>query len=248
MRSSTRAILGSVALLACAADARAQSVSTDKFSLAVNAGFQQVSRDVDGSGILNLYEEEGPFTSRQSLGSKPIFDVSADYRVSGSFSIGAGWSMYTDSSPMTIAAVVPHPLFAGQPRSVAAEAADVKHTTQTINVIAAWRYPFSQKVDLIVSGGPSIFFVTQDVMQGLTIAPESFPFSAAPVVNAVTLEEASKTVLGLNVGVDAAYMINRRYGVGVGVRYTYGSASFDELADSLTVGGLQVLGGLRLRF
>lgn len=248
MRSSTRAILGFVALLACAADAHAQSVPSDKFSLAINAGFQQQSRDVDGSGAQPLYDETATFTYAQSLGSKPIFDVSADYRVSGNVSIGGGWSMYSDSSPMTVSAAIPHPLIVGQPRTVTVEAADAKHTTQTINLYVAWRFPASAKMDLVVSGGPSIFMVNQDQVTELTVAPESFPFTAPPTVTSVNVNSSSKTVIGLNVGLDAAYMITPRYGFGGGARYTYGSANLEGLSDSLTVGGLQVLGGLRLRF
>ena len=49
-------------------------------------------------------------------------------------------------------------------------------------------------------------------------------------------------------GVDVAYMINKRFGVGGLARYTRGSVELAGASDKLTVGGFQVGAGLRARF
>jgi hypothetical protein len=58
-----------------------------------------------------------------------------------------------------------------------------------------------------------------------------------------------KTTIGIHFGVDVTYMVNPRFGFGGIARYTWGSADLagtDE--DSLTLGGFQIGGGLRVRF
>jgi hypothetical protein len=54
--------------------------------------------------------------------------------------------------------------------------------------------------------------------------------------------------MGIHFGVDITYLVTPRYGVGVLARYTWGSADITGADESVTVGGLQIGGGLRIRF
>jgi hypothetical protein len=62
------------------------------------------------------------------------------------------------------------------------------------------------------------------------------------------VDDAKKTTVGINLGVDVTYLVTKRFGVGGLARYTWGSADLDGAADKLTVGGFQIGGGLRVRF
>jgi hypothetical protein len=62
------------------------------------------------------------------------------------------------------------------------------------------------------------------------------------------VDDAKKTTVGINLGVDVTYLVTKRFGVGGLARYTWGSADLAGAADKLTVGGFQIGGGLRVRF
>jgi hypothetical protein len=102
--------------------------------------------------------------------------------------------------------------------------------------------PVTDKIDVGISAGPSIFFVSQDLPTALTVT------EPGPTVNQVTTEKSSKTSVGLNIGVDVAYMVTKLWGVGGLMRYTWGSVDLDNATDKLTVGGFQIGVGARLRF
>lgn len=246
MSRSIHAALGCALLLAVAGPVSAQSASSDKFFLNVNLGYQTQSRDLAGGGTYTIYEEDATFSTSQTIKSGLIFDVNAGYEVAENFAIGVGWTTFSKTSSVNISAQVPHPAFVGQFRTVTGEA-DAKHSANAININAVWRYPVSGKADVIVSAGPSIVKVSQDVATGITIKPEAWPFPP-PELDTVTVSSESKTTVGFNAGVDFAYMLDPRYGVGAGLRYTFASADIPGLDDNVKVGGLQLLFGARLRF
>ena len=246
MPSPTNAAVGCALLLACAGTAHAQAVSSDKISLNVNLGFQAQSHDAAGGGTYSIYEEDATFSTSQTIKSGLIFDVSADYKVADQLAIGVGWTFFSKSSPISVDAQVPHPVFVGQFRSASSQT-DGDHSANAININAVYRYAVSGKMDVIVSAGPSIVSVSHEVVTGVTIRPESPPFPN-PQIDSVTLSKESKTTVGFNAGVDLAYMVNPRYGVGAGLRYLFASADIPNLDDNLKVGGLQLLFGARLRF
>ncbi|MGE5813140.1 MAG: outer membrane beta-barrel protein, partial [Acidobacteriota bacterium] len=182
----------------------------------------------------------------QTIKSGFIFDINADYEVAEHIAIGVGWTTFSKTSPASVTAEVPHPVFIGQPRTVSSQT-DAKHSANAINIDAVWRYPVSGKADVIVSAGPSIVMVSQDVITGVTIKPEAPPFPG-PEVDTVNVSTEKKTTVGFNAGVDFAYMLAPRYGVGAGLRYTYASVDIPTLDDSVKAGGLQLLFGGRFRF
>jgi hypothetical protein len=247
MRRSTIAAVGCALLVPSAGTAHAQSLSSDKLSVSVNAGYQAQSRDLTGSGTYTIYDEDATFTTSQKIKSGPLFDVSADYEVMEEFAVGIGWTRFSSSAAAALDAQIPHPAFVGQFRSASAEAGETNHSANAININAVWRYPVSGKIDLAVSAGPSIVRISQDVVAGFSVAPETPPF-ASPAIDTVSVSSVKKTTLGFNAGVDAAYMFDRRYGAGAGLRYTFASANIAGLDDKVKAGGLQLLFGARLRF
>ena len=118
----------------------------------------------------------------------------------------------------------------------------MKHTENAIHLFAAWMVPVTDKIDVGISAGPSIFMVSQDLPASLTVN------EPGPTVNQITTDKSSKTTVGVNFGFDLAYMMNKRWGVGGLARYTWGSADLKNTTDKLTVGGFQIGAGLRFRF
>ena len=97
-------------------------------------------------------------------------------------------------------------------------------------------------------GGPSFFSVKQDIVNDFEIS-ETYPYDTATFTRAIAASQ-SESAVGVNVGGDVAYFFTPNVGVGgtaqssgATVEMTVPSGTADVKA-----GGLQVGGGLRLRF
>jgi hypothetical protein len=235
---------GFLCLVLCAAvapSAHAQMTWTDKAFVNITGGAQAGSHTVATSATFDLYDEQGTLSSSQKVGGGGLFDVSGGYKVRKNLAAGIGYSWSGSKGDASITALVPDPVFTDQPRNVSASAADLKHTENTIHLFAAWMVPVTDKIDVGISAGPSIFVVSQDLPTALTVT------EPGPTVNQITTEKSSKTTVGINIGFDVAYMLNKRWGVGGLARYTWGSVDLKNATDKLTVGGFQIGAGLRLR-
>ena len=116
----------------------------------------------------------------------------------------------------------------------------------------AGNVPVGERTTVSVYGGPSYFAVKHDVVSDIDI----------PVVGngAITLSrvvEVRGHRWGFNAGADVAFFLADRVGIGLGVRVTgatvsvenllLGTATAERAHVSSRAGGVQVLGGLRLR-
>jgi hypothetical protein len=108
--------------------------------------------------------------------------------------------------------------------------------------MGVWMVPVTDKVDVGVSFGPSIFFVGQEIPGAITVT------EPGPTVSGVTTQKVDKTGAGINLGVDVTYLLTKRVGIGGLMRYTWGSVDIDGANDSMSVGGFQIGVGGRLRF
>ena len=73
------------------------------------------------------------------------------------------------------------------------------------------------------------------------------PIFGGPTVT-TAVASASKTAAGFNIGIDAQYMLRKKYGAGIIARYAVGSVSLPGASKKLTVGGFQFGVGGRYRF
>jgi hypothetical protein len=235
---------GLLCVVMCAAfapRADAQMTWTDKGFVNFSGGVQVGSHTLNTDTTFDLYDEQGRVSSSQKVKSGGLFDISAGYKVWENLAIGVGYSWTSSDADATITASVPDPVFFDRPRAVNTSASGLKHTENVINLSAVWMVPVTDKIDVGVSAGPSIFNVKQDIPGSLTAT------EPGPIVN-VAIDSVSKSTVGLNFGVDVAYMVNKRFGVGGLARYTWGSVDLEGATDKLTVGGFQLGGGLRVRF
>ncbi len=227
-----------VAFAPCAA---AQMMWTDKGFVNLTGGAQVGSHTLATSTTFDIYAEPGTVASSQKVKSGGLFDVSAGVKVWRNLALAAGYSWTSSKADASINASVPDPVFYDKPRAVASAASGLKHTENVVNVSAVWMVPVTDKIDVGVSAGPSFFNVKQDIPGSLTAT------EPGPTVS-VAVDSVSKSTVGANFGVDVAYMINKRFGVGGLARYTWGSVDLAGASDKLTVGGFQIGAGLRARF
>lgn len=225
-----------------ASNASAQMTWTDKGFVNVTGGVQVGSHTLDTSTNFELYNEQATVATSQKVKSGGLFDVTAGYKVWRNLAVAVGYSWTGSKADASVQASVPDPVYYDRPRSVTSTAPGLEHSESVINISGVWMVPVTDKIDVGVSAGPSIFIVNQDIPSTLTLA------EPGPTVSGVDVNQASKTSVGVNFGVDVTYMLNPRFGVGGLARYTWGSVDLEGASDKLTVGGFQIGGGLRMRF
>ena len=237
---------GLLALCVCAGAARpvaAQTMQwTDRGFVTVNGGVQVGSHDLTTTQTFDLFEEPATVTTRSKVKSSGLFDVGAGYRVWQNVAVGLTYSFSSSGSNGNITGSIPDPIRFDNPRTISASASGLKHKENVLHFNATWMMPVTDKIDVGFSAGPSLFFVKQGVVSSV---PTTEP---GPTVGTPVVSNESKTTAGLNFGVDMTYLLSKKWGVGGIARYTWGSAKLTAGDDSLTLGGLQIGGGLRMRF
>jgi len=236
-------------ILLAAPNARAQMQWTDKLFVNVNGGYQVAStKEFTSTSEFSVYDEPADLTATQKLKSGPVFDASAGYRVWRNLAIGLGVTTFSSKSDVLVNARIPHPLFYDQFRVGNVTAPGAKHTELQTHIQFVWFWPFTDKIDFAFAAGPSFISVSQELISGVTIGPETGPSYTTPDITEVTVRKEKKTAVGVNLGADMSYLVTKNYGFGVTARFVVGSADLPGLSDSQRVGGFQILGGARIRY
>jgi hypothetical protein len=242
------AVAGMIAMVGVPG-AQAQVVQwEDQAFASVNIGGQAQSHQFDSTLAFELYGETGTVTANHDNGGGVLFDFSGGVRVWRNVGVGVGYSRFANTDDVPFQASVPHPVFFDQHRNVTSAAAGLEHSESAIHIFGLWMFPMSEKTDLAVTFGPTIFKVKQDLVVGMDIPqPEAPPYT--PVVTART-GRASATAVGIHLGVDYTYMLTPQFGAGGFVRYSGATADVEVGGQtaSVGVGGFQLGAGLRVRF
>jgi hypothetical protein len=163
--------------------------------------------------------------------------------------LGAGHTRFDQNHDAGVDARVPHPFFFDRARSISGEALDLTRQEHAFHLQLRWFLPVPGPVRLAVFGGPSFFWVDQDLVTTVSFT-HSFPFDTASFSGAATRGQ-SVSETGYHAGADATVFFSKFIGVGGLVRLSHASVdlvSQDDGRFSVDVGGLQVGGGLRVRF
>jgi hypothetical protein len=217
--------------------------------VAVNGMYQATSHDFGETFTFTENAEQARVEIESSADSGPGFDVSGGVRLSRHFGVGVGVTRFSRTTPASIEASVPHPFFFEQPRTVTADVSGLKREELAVHIQVRALVPIGRQLELSAFGGPSFYTVRQGVVTDIEYT-ESYPFDAVTFDRAVTTS-AEKSKAGFNVGADLAYFFTRQLGVGGGLQYSPATVKLGTAAGrtiSVDAGGLQVGGGVRLRF
>ena len=234
-------------MLAAHAPAGAQSLVSERVFISVNGLFQVTSNDFDDSETIRVNAENGRFDTDYEVGGGFAFDVSGGVVVWRNLAVGGGLTRFSTSTPTTINAQIPHPFFFNQPRTVAGEF-EGDRSELAVHIQAKWLVPVNDKFVVAIFGGPSFFQVEQTIVTDVDYS-ESYPFDTATFTRAIT-DDQSESAMGFHVGGDFAYYFSNQVGVGGVVQYSGATVEMAVPSGTADVkaGGLQVGGGLRLRF
>jgi hypothetical protein len=235
-----------LALCVCAGAARPVAAQTMQWTdigfVTVNGGVQVGSHDLTTTHSYDLFDETATVTTTSKIKSGGLFDIGGGYRVWENVAVGLTYSFTSSSSDAAITGSIPDPIRFDSPRSISASANGLSHKENVLHFNATWMMPVTDKIDVGFFAGPSLFFVKQEVVSSV---PTTEP---GPTVGTPVISNESKTTGGLNFGLDATYLVSKKWGVGGIARYTWGSAKFAGGDKSVTLGGFQIGGGLRMRF
>jgi len=244
-----------VFLLACSVFAGSARVASAQTKAAADRGYINVGWGVEsGSSAMSdtrtspLFDETATITTSSTFTSGSLFDVGVGIRVWKNLTVGAAYHQEQNDTDATITGSIPSPIFFNRPRQLnQTEPLDRKE--MATHLVLGWWVPISSKFDVLVSGGPSFFRLTQDAISEVTPNKEVSTVSAS-----IEKTERAKSVTGFNVGLDATYIFwsndSIRLGGGGFVRFTQASTDIEMLASSqpTDVGGIQFGFGGRIRF
>lgn len=201
------------------------------------------------SGAFTAYGEAGDFTATQSYDGGSLLSIGGGVRVWGNLGVGAAFTRLSEEQEASVTVRAPHPFFFNSPRTASADQPGLKHDEVALHLQALYFVPVGENVEFSLGAGPSFFSVTHGFLTGASFAEGGAPFSTITVSN-IAVTEADKTVVGFNVGAEAAFYVTRNVGVGGFVRWA--GAKADLPAGTATVevdlGGAQFGGGVRIRF
>jgi hypothetical protein len=222
--------------------AGAQTASQPDSNIFVNVsvGDQFQSHTLNTNDVVNVFGEDGTASAAQNVGRGFVFDATGGYRVWNRISIAVGISTFGGSGNAAVAAAIPDRLRFNSFTPFSGTVSDLKQSDVAVNFQAVWDRAITDRVTLLVFGGPSIIHVKQDIAS-VSVDPATGNASTAADTQSGTTGKAG------SVGADVAYKVSDRYGVGVFVRYLGGSVDLPA-APSMKVGGAQAGAGIRIHF
>jgi hypothetical protein len=221
--------------LAGAADAGAQTAGSNLY-FDLNLAGQTQSVTLETSAVAPIFGEVGTASTSQTVGKGLLVDFGGGYRIRSNVAVGIAFSLFSRSPTGSVEVSVPDPIAFGAFTSLSA-APTLTQSEFGTHVKIAYLGHLSDKIDLVVSGGPSFVRLSKDIV-GATLTGSSA---------SITVERQTGSSVGVNGAVDLNYFFTQRLGGGVFARYVAASVDLPA-ASGLKVGGFQGGLGVRLRF
>lgn len=204
-----------------------------------------------------LYDEPAVFEARHALTPRVGLEAAVGLRVWSGLSVGLGATYSRPGNDVEVTGAVPHPLFYDRAREARHGAEGFDRTDIGMHLHAAWTIRISDRIDLALSAGPSLFWVEQGSVSGIDSREVGPPYEDVRVD--VSRAIVSKRLFGANVGADLTYHLVRSLepgalfwtaGVGVFVQWARGTSALTEFGpdEIVEAGGLRAGAGLRFRF
>ena len=243
-------------------NAYAQSALDRRFAVNVNVGVQAQSTSRTDVANFDFNREIGMVRATQTLGPYLVVDGGGSMRVWRRLGFGIAVSHTQGSGTATIEADVPHPFFFEFDRTVSGSRGGLRHREVAYHFLGQFRVPLASSTLLTVSGGPTYFDASQELINAIQTSERGFPFDEVDIVS-TDVQRVTATAWGYNVGVDLAYWGPRfnvfrrlglpdRVGVGVGVRYSWAKPDVElrglRQVRALQVGVVHAVGGVRVEF
>ena len=230
--------------------------------LNLNAMYPTVGHALSQRVRPQVYGETAEFDFRHVTPSRVGVDAAVGLRVWSNLAVGLGVTHSSAPTDVDVTGRVPHPLFYERPRELMDRLGRFYRRTELgIHLHAAWTIPLADRLDVVLSAGPSLFFVEFDRVDppDQSDVNEMTPYTVEQLTVDFGRGSVQKRVPGASVGVDLTYHFIRRSdpgalfwtaGIGIFAGWMTGTSALPEFGadENLDVGGLRAGAGLRFRF
>jgi hypothetical protein len=215
----------------------------------VGAGLQAGGPGFTQQSTLQIYEEDAPIAVDYGSKTALLVDGSVGVHVKGRFGVGVAVSYARSKVSGHVTGEIPHPFEFDEPRAIDGTASGLPQVVIGTHVQLLYLFPVGPTFDVMVSAGPSLVTVQQDLVNDVNFS-ETYPYDTAAFESA-SLVRVRKSGLGFNAGADLTWHATPMLGVGVLLRYTRGTVSLPIAGQSdveARGGGAQAGVGIRLMF
>ncbi|MCC7007328.1 MAG: hypothetical protein IT184_00780 [Acidobacteria bacterium] len=232
-------------LVAGATSAAAQATpTTARVFVNANVAVQTGSPDVTTRLAFDLYNEPATLSVTRGTGGI-VFDVTGGIPLRGPWSVGVNVNGGSSTSDGRLTADLPDPIRFDSPRAITGNVPSLVHRELWIGGVVLYDLPIrllDNQVTAQAFAGPAAVRVQEDLVSSIDVSePGDTPELDSHV------GRVSKTLVGVQVGLDLKYDLTERVDVGVLLRYQRASGSLPG-DTKIKVGGFQIGGGVRLRF
>jgi hypothetical protein len=228
----------------------------ERVFVAVDGSLQVMAKDFSESvRIADAFvtSESDTFNAAYARRSSALANAGLGVRLAGSFGVGVAASWSTRSGQAAFDLSVPSPLTANAPRTVSDSVDGLARTESAVHIEARYGIPLGSRSRVMVSAGPTIFNVKQDLVKSVEFE-EFFGFEGIDLTD-VERTSITRTAVGFNVGADTTVRLSSHFGLGVMARYATATVKMNPGSNSSVVrsiesraGGLQIGGGVRVLF
>ena len=241
-----------VAMLAFGPGAAFAQTDEPRFMLSLNGAFEPGDEEFTDDGPFTLYDEAGRITVSGRSSTGALLDLGVHARVTGRFTLGISGHRGASADEATVSGQAPHPIFFNRPRSFSATVPETKRIEQALHFSAGALIPLGEKLDVHVYGGPSQFRFSQQVVGEVVVTEAGGAFTSVNVTP--TIVARKRNTWGGHIGADLSYPVaqigNGTFRLGAFIRYAQASSEFEVVSNTVStkVGGVQMGGGIRVRF
>jgi hypothetical protein len=216
------------------------------FRLVGNAQLLASTLDFDGTREVTLYAEAGQIASRYRAKSALMGDLGVQRNFGRTLAVLVAFETGSRGQEADAEARLPHPFYLNRLRTATARLSGLSFRQTAGHVGLALRGG-ARSLEYTAFAGPS-FYQVQAGQVGDFLAEEEYPFDT--VAGTFTKTRSRKSAFGFHVGGRADVWLARTFGLGAQVRYGHAKVALGSSGSKtdVTAGGLEVGGGLRLRF
>ena len=257
IRQVSGALVGCALLSAAPAFAQDGKAWPGRTFVSIDVPFQPLKNDFSESLSFTdsvVKTEKDAFNAGYASARGPLFDVGAGIRLAGDFGFGATGSWFRRSGDATFGLAVPNPSIVNKARQLSGTVTGLNRRESAVHLQALYAVGLGPKARVMLSGGPTVFNIEQDLVKSIEF-DEGSGFSSIRL-NQVIATKVSDTVVGFNVGADVVWPLASHFAVGSVTRYSRANFTLDPGASTtgvsravkLHAGGLQIGAGIRLLF
>ena len=226
------------------------TVWRDDGFLDVNVAMRLTSSPFEEHISTIIYSEPASISAPHEGSARwSLVDLAGGVRVWKSVGIGATYAKFSVAEEVNVGARVPNPVLFNQTRS-ATKVTPLERNEKAFHFHALYVRPVTPRIDVMLSAGPSVIQVSQDLVAGIELSEGDAPFTTVAIGNVLTVTRTER-VIGLNFGIGGTYFMTPLVGIGGTLRYVTGSLAAEQIdgqSVDVSLGGFQLAFGARVRF